>query len=303
MIGKDKLAADFDNDVNGDSILAYLRDGAGNAIQSTGGALHVNVQNTITVSATDLDIRNLVFADDKVDVTGSSVSITGDVNVTQGTSPWVVSATDLDIRDLNSATDSVTSVLQVQYAEGSDFTAGDLGVLMLGVDDQGDYAQLSINSAGALLVAGEFTMDGQYLEDSPHTSSDVGIYNLAVRNDVPAINTSNDGDYASITTDAYNRQWVNTSANVAMTNGSASITDTSGLVVAAAAGRRKFILQNLGNRDLYFGANGVTATGATGGIRLAPKGSTIELEVGPNIAVHAVCETGNTTEVRYLQLA
>jgi len=61
------------------------------------------------VSATDLDIRNLVFATDKVDASGSSVSITGDVNVTQGTSPWVVSATNLDIRDLAFATDSVTA--------------------------------------------------------------------------------------------------------------------------------------------------------------------------------------------------
>ena len=63
----------------------------------------------VTVSATDLDIRDLAFATDSVDVSGSSVSITGDVNVTQGTSPWVVSATDLDIRDLTAATDSVAS--------------------------------------------------------------------------------------------------------------------------------------------------------------------------------------------------
>ena len=46
----------------------------------------------ITVSATDLDIRNLVFATDKVDVSGSSVT---------------VSSTDLDIRDLAFATDKV----------------------------------------------------------------------------------------------------------------------------------------------------------------------------------------------------
>jgi hypothetical protein len=48
----------------------------------------------ITVSATDLDIRDLVFATDKVDVSGSSVTAT-------------VSATDLDIRDLVFATDKV----------------------------------------------------------------------------------------------------------------------------------------------------------------------------------------------------
>lgn len=71
--------------------------------------LAVNADGSINavVTATNLDIRDLAFATDKVDVSGSSVSISGDVNVTQGTSPWVVSATDLDIRNLTFATDTV----------------------------------------------------------------------------------------------------------------------------------------------------------------------------------------------------
>ena len=52
----------------------------------------VTVSGTATVNATDLDIRNLVFATDKVDVSGSSVT---------------VSATDLDIRNLAFAQDTV----------------------------------------------------------------------------------------------------------------------------------------------------------------------------------------------------
>lgn len=86
----------------------------------------VSITGSVTVTATDLDIRDLQFATDSVDVSGSSVSITGDVNVTQGTSPWVigdgggsitvdgsvtVSATDLDIRDLSASQDSVASHL------------------------------------------------------------------------------------------------------------------------------------------------------------------------------------------------
>lgn len=54
--------------------------------------------SSITVDAVDLDIRNLVFATDKVDVSGSNVSITGTV---------AVSATDLDIRNLTFAQDKV----------------------------------------------------------------------------------------------------------------------------------------------------------------------------------------------------
>lgn len=61
--------------------------------------------SSVTVTATDLDIRDLAFATDKVDVSGSSVSISGTVDVSG--SSVTVSATDLDIRDLSFATDKV----------------------------------------------------------------------------------------------------------------------------------------------------------------------------------------------------
>lgn len=52
------------------------------------------VSGAVIVSATNLDIRDLVFASDKVDVSGSAVTA-------------VVTATDLDIRDLAFASDKV----------------------------------------------------------------------------------------------------------------------------------------------------------------------------------------------------
>jgi len=55
-----------------------------------------------TVTASDLDIRNLLFATDKVDVSGSSVTVT---------------ASDLDIRDLTHASDSV------KVGDGTEFLA------------------------------------------------------------------------------------------------------------------------------------------------------------------------------------
>jgi hypothetical protein len=57
---------------------------------------------SLTVDATNLDIRDLVFATDKVDVSGSSVTVT---------------ATDLDVRDLSHSTDSV------KIGDGTDFLA------------------------------------------------------------------------------------------------------------------------------------------------------------------------------------
>ena len=78
---------------------------------------------SITVDAVDLDIRDLAFATDSVDVSGSEVSLDAatlaaleTVTVEQGTSPWVigdgggsitVDAVDLDIRDLAHTQDTV----------------------------------------------------------------------------------------------------------------------------------------------------------------------------------------------------
>lgn len=107
--GTDFLAVNADGSINAvvtatDLDIRNLSNATDSVTAHQGGSW------TVTATATDLDIRNLVFATDKVDVSGSSVSITGDVNVTQGTSPWVVSATNLDIRDLASGTDSVSAV-------------------------------------------------------------------------------------------------------------------------------------------------------------------------------------------------
>lgn len=93
-------------------------------VQNPAGAGAVNIQdggNSLTVDATDLDIRNLVFATDKVDASGSAVSVTNfpttqDVNIVSSVeleikndlnNPIPVSANNLDIRDLVFATDKV----------------------------------------------------------------------------------------------------------------------------------------------------------------------------------------------------
>lgn len=336
-ITKGKLIADPAVVLDGDSVAAFLRDGAGNSISSTGGSLHVVQQGSVTVTATDLDIRNLVFADDKVDVSGSSnvavvdgggsltvdavdldirnlvfaddkvdvsgssVSISGTVAVTQSTSPWVVSATDLDIRDLAFATDSVTAHQGGSWtvtATATDFDIRDLTHVSdsVKIGDGTDF--LAINNDGSINVVGSFSINGQYAEDSAHASGNIGLYNLAVRADAPAVATSADGDYASQTVDAYNRSWVNTGANVSMTVGESSVTTTSALLVAAAAGRRRIRVFNSGSKIVYFGPSGV----ATSDGWPVPAGGSEEFEIGPGIALHAVAQSG-TQAVRYMQLA
>lgn len=330
-ITKGKLIADPAIDLDGDSVVSFLRDGAGNALTSTTGALDVQIANasiavtaanldirdlvfatdkvdvsgssnvavtdgggsltvdgtvavssvsgTVTVSATDLDIRDLAFATDKVDVSGSTVELGATtlaaletITVLQGTSPWVVSATDLDIRNLVAATDSVS------IGDGTD--------IML------------VNADGSINVQGTFSINGQYAEDSAHASGAVGLYNLAVRSDAPAVATSADGDYASQTVDAYNRSWVNSGANVSIANAAVSVTNTSALLIAAAAGRREIQVQNLGTKPIYYGASGVSSSNGL----MLPVGADVTLEIGPGLALHAVAVSG-TQDIRVLQLA
>jgi hypothetical protein len=113
---------------------SWLRAGDdGTQIGHVSDAIKVSLTNaSVAVTATNLDIRDLVFATDKVDVSGSSVSISGTVAVTQSTSPWVVSATDLDIRDLAAATDSVSAWTKDGSGTAINSTSNALNVYVTG---------------------------------------------------------------------------------------------------------------------------------------------------------------------------
>lgn len=107
---------------SGGRLTVKVEDSAGNALASTGGSLHVSDGGgSLTVDASDLDIRDLDFAQDSVDVSGSEVSL--DAATLAALENITVSASDLDIRDLTFANDKVD-------VSGStiDITATDLDI-------------------------------------------------------------------------------------------------------------------------------------------------------------------------------
>lgn len=74
------------------------------------------------------------------------------------------------------------------------------------VDADGDAHPFVFDDAGQLkvranVVASVEPSDAEYAEDSAHTSGDVGLHMLAVRQDTLASSTSADGDYASFKVD------------------------------------------------------------------------------------------------------
>lgn len=142
--------------------------------------------SSVTVTATNLDVRDLVFATDKVDVSGSSISATDlDIRdlvfatdkVDVSGSSVTVTATNLDVRDLVFATDKVD-------VSGSSITATDLDIRDLThasdsvkVGDGTDF--LAINTDGSINV--------KIVDNSPGTA--INDYNTSASLAAAASNT------------------------------------------------------------------------------------------------------------------
>jgi hypothetical protein len=299
MVGKERLVFDPANASEGDKIAGYLYGAGGTLITSTtvgpDEGLDVNVLNTLTVQATNLDIRDLshtqdsvkvgdgtdflaVNADGSINITdnGGSITVDGTVAATQSgswtvaatqsgtwtidsiTNPVTVTATNLDIRDLAFATDSVTA------HQGGTWT----------ID--------SITNAVTVTATNLDIRDLSHTQDSIKIGD--GTDFLAINAD-GSINTVSTGDPAL--------------ANTALAAAATSVTTTATNLVASPLSNRKYLfVQNTGNRSIYLGGSGVTT--ATG-FRLSP-GATMDARIGAAVSLYAITDSGSQ-DVRNLQLS
>jgi hypothetical protein len=85
--------------------------------------------------------------------------------------------------------------------------------------------------------------------------------------------------------------WTTVERGATIASTSASVTTTSGQIVASSATRRTIVLTNLGTDYVWIGASGVTDNQ---GIRLAP-GQALTIDRSPTAAVHAKAATGTQT--------
>ena len=115
-----------------DNVLVYGNDGTTNRVILTNASGQTDIRplttaDQVTVSATNLDVRDLTNATDNVlvygnDGTTNRIILTNasgqtDIRPLTAADQVTVSATDLDIRDLSSATDSVTAIVSVSHTE------------------------------------------------------------------------------------------------------------------------------------------------------------------------------------------
>jgi hypothetical protein len=206
----------------------------------------------VPVSATNLDVRDLVFASDKVDVSGSSVT---------------VSATNLDIRDLSSATDSIA----VTDGGGSITVDGSLTVSSTDLDIRDlVFATDKVDVSGSSVTVTATNLDIRDLSSSTDSVSitdgggsitvdgsvTVSATDLDVRDLVFATDKV-DVSGSSVTVTATNldiRDLSSSTDSIAVTDGGGSLTIDGSVTVSAT---------NLDVRDLVFATDKVDVSGST----------------------------------------
>jgi hypothetical protein len=210
----------FDDAITQPNIGAVLLDSDGDKLTSTlvsgKQALDVNVVNaSIVVSATDLDIRDLVYTQDSV-------------TAYQGTSPWVVGdgggSLTVDFARLDYSTDNVE------------------------IKDAGGDA-LAINADGSINV--NLTDDG-IADDAADSGNPLKMGGKAYSS--LAADPVDNGDRANLAMDLYRRFYVNDAAHMRIKNTAEAIGTTASEIVATPlAGRKKITIQNLSSNVIYIG--------------------------------------------------
>lgn len=108
-----------------------------------------------------------------------------------------------------------TTATSLGKAEDAVAVSGDTGVFVLAIQRNtpasdaadGDYVGLHTDSTGRLQVTPSGSGGGAQVEDTPASSGDTGVFNLAVRRDTPTSGAAA-GDYHEMEVDSLGRLWV-----------------------------------------------------------------------------------------------
>jgi hypothetical protein len=300
--GKTQIAANLSAIPTGDNIAAYLTDAAGALLTSTllGGKQRLDVtlasefaEDSAHVSG-DYGTQILAVRNDA----GTALAADGDyIPFTTDSSGRLRVAADIDV------------VNGFEKVEDAAHASGDIGAFMLAVRNDsntvltsadGDYSPLAVDSAGRLKIVAS----GVFAEDAAHTTADLGQFILSVRRDTVGSNTSANGDYAEIQTNAVGKLRTVANSDSTILQQVVTVGTTAvALPTTALANRESIMIQNIGtnSRDIYIGSATVTSSGATRGI-LIGKGGFVTLDAGPNLAVYGIA-SGAGGEAAVLQMA
>lgn len=293
------------------------------------------INASIEVTATDLDIRDLTHASDSVKVGDGTdfleINADGSINVVaqldgsydedsahvSGDKGIFTLAVRNDANTSLVDTDGDYAPLQVdaagrlkvaadlvssaEYAEDSAHVSGDIGnfalavrqdALASSVSTDGDYAAFKLDSRGAQWTA----PIGTAADDAVDTEAPVKVGSRAVSGALTAVSAT--GDRADLRSDMYRRIWINDSPNIGVNSQVLTVDSLEVAFPSALAGRRRMMVQNTSDKDVFVGPTGLTTSS---GLRVA-KGSTLSLEIGQNVNMFAIAATDGNA-VRVFELA
>jgi hypothetical protein len=158
-------------------------------------------------------------------------------------------------------------------------------------------AQLTFDST-RLKVFSDINFSAMVADDAADSENPLKVGSRAVDGALTAISAS--GDKANVISDMYRRVYVNDAPNVGFKTSAASVTNTASEIAASPLlGRKRIMIQNLGNRAIFIGFNNTIST--SNGLRVAA-GGFLEMPFGEDLDIFAIADSG-TQDIRVVEIA
>lgn len=266
-------------------------------VSVTGVATAAN-QSTANTSLSNID-TNAGATTDAVVAAGAAGSIAAKLRrVTTDLDAVKTSVASIDGKTTAVNTGSVTI--------GAALPAGTNAIGKLSANSGVDIGDVDVTTVGTITPGTAATSLGK-AEDAGHSSGDVGVFSLGVRNDTMATQTSNDGDYGAIAISKSGRVLVTPAPADAYVFGNASVAGTgdTSLVAASGSASLKTYITNLSFANTGSSNTLITVKDGNAGSTLfytiapAGGGSNIQLDIPivttANTALYFACGTSSTT--------
>jgi len=234
------------------------------------------ITGTVTVSATDLDIRNLVAATDIVDLGGSALTalqLIDDVVFVDDTATHSTGVT------------KGVGIMAVAVPTDTSISANDIGMVAMTTDRKMHVAVMDALPAGSAnigdvdilsIIPGTGATNLGKAIDTTTGATDTGVLLLATRDDDLATLTPVDGDNVQLRTDSEGALWTTTkpsptegttTMNATSSDGGTALTSTAQAIKASAGALYGYYIYNPNSSaqfvQFYNTASGSVTVGTT----------------------------------------
>lgn len=187
-----------------------------------------------------------------------------------------------ELQSVNTELDSQTALLTTIDADTSSIEA--------------QIAQLTFDATRVKVLA-DINTSVLVADDATDTENPLKVGSRAVDGLLSAVSAT--GDKANVISDMYRRVYVNDAPNVGFKTSAASVTTTAAqLVSSPLLGRKRIMIQNLGNKAIFIGFDGTVST--ANGLRVSA-GAFLEMPFGEDLSIFAISESG-TQDVRVVEI-